>query len=106
VARRDPRWVHRRHLGRGRAAKTEIVPPPALAVARGEKHLHGATATSGMTHFAITEALEGEIVEWMERVSAEQYVSSIHRRLNVLGSATKDRSLCKALSTRFPGATS
>ena len=38
-----------------------------------EKHWHGASPTSAMTHIAIQEALEGKAVEWMEQVSAEQY---------------------------------
>lgn len=40
-----------------------------------EKHWHGATATKAMTHIAIQEALEGKVVEWMEKVSDEQYNS-------------------------------
>jgi Bacterial low temperature requirement A protein (LtrA) len=39
----------------------------------GEKHWHGATATMAMTHIAIQEQLDGKTVEWMERVSDEQY---------------------------------
>src|SRR6476660_10454688 len=39
----------------------------------GEKHWHGATATTAMTHIAIAEALDGKVVDWMEHVSAEQY---------------------------------
>jgi quercetin dioxygenase-like cupin family protein len=38
-----------------------------------EKHWHGATPTTGMTHIAIQEALDGKVVEWMEKVSDEQY---------------------------------
>jgi quercetin dioxygenase-like cupin family protein len=38
-----------------------------------EKHWHGATATTPMTHIAIQEALNGSPVEWMEQVSDEQY---------------------------------
>jgi len=37
------------------------------------KHWHGATATTAMTHIAIAEALEGKSVDWMEKVSEEQY---------------------------------
>jgi quercetin dioxygenase-like cupin family protein len=40
-----------------------------------QKHWHGATATTGMTHIAIQEQLEGRVVEWMEKVSDEQYRS-------------------------------
>ena len=39
----------------------------------GEKHWHGATATSAMTHAAVAEALDGKSVDWMEKVSDEQY---------------------------------
>lgn len=38
-----------------------------------EKHWHGATSTHGMTHIAIQENLNGEVVEWMEKVSDVQY---------------------------------
>ncbi len=41
----------------------------------GEKHWHGATPTTAMTHIAIQEALDGKPVEWMEQVSDEQYQS-------------------------------
>ena len=39
----------------------------------GEKHWHGATATNAMTHIALTESLNGKNVDWMEKVSDEQY---------------------------------
>jgi quercetin dioxygenase-like cupin family protein len=39
----------------------------------GEKHWHGATATTAMTHLAIQEQLDGKAVDWMEQVSDEQY---------------------------------
>jgi quercetin dioxygenase-like cupin family protein len=38
-----------------------------------ERHWHGATATNGMTHIAIQENLEGKMVNWMEKVTDEQY---------------------------------
>lgn len=41
----------------------------------GEKHWHGATATTAMTHIAIQEALDGKPVDWLEKVSDEQYQS-------------------------------
>jgi quercetin dioxygenase-like cupin family protein len=37
------------------------------------KHWHGATASSRMTHIALQEQLDGKVVEWMEKVSNEQY---------------------------------
>jgi quercetin dioxygenase-like cupin family protein len=39
----------------------------------GEKHWHGATAATAMTHIAIQEALDGKTVEWLEQVSEAQY---------------------------------
>jgi len=39
----------------------------------GEKHWHGATPTTAMTHLALQEALDGKVVDWMEQVSDEQY---------------------------------
>lgn len=38
-----------------------------------EKHWHGASPTTAMTHIAIQEALDGKAVEWMEKVSDEEY---------------------------------
>ena len=39
----------------------------------GERHWHGATAATAMSHIAIQEALNGSPVTWMEKVSDEQY---------------------------------
>ncbi len=39
----------------------------------GEKHWHGASPTTAMTHIAIQEQLDGKVVEWLEKVSDEQY---------------------------------
>jgi quercetin dioxygenase-like cupin family protein len=55
----------------------EIRPGDVVWFAPGEKHWHGATATTAMTHIAIQEALNGSAVEWMEKVSEEQYPSSL-----------------------------
>ena len=41
--------------------------------APGEKHWHGATATTAMTHIAIQEHLNGKAVDWLEKVSDAQY---------------------------------
>lgn len=38
-----------------------------------ERHWHGATSTTGMSHIAIQEALDGKNVEWLEKVSDEEY---------------------------------
>jgi len=39
----------------------------------GERHWHGASATTAMTHIAIQEQLDGKAVDWMEQVTDEQY---------------------------------
>jgi quercetin dioxygenase-like cupin family protein len=44
--------------------------------APGEKHWHGASPTTAMTHIAIQEALDGSPVDWMEKVGDEQYQSA------------------------------
>ena len=53
--------------------KREIKSGDVIWTPPGVKHWHGATATNGMTHIAITESLDGKNVEWMEKVSDEQY---------------------------------
>jgi quercetin dioxygenase-like cupin family protein len=51
----------------------EIRPGDIVWIPPGVKHWHGAAATTGMTHIAIAEALDGKTVTWMEQVSDEQY---------------------------------
>jgi quercetin dioxygenase-like cupin family protein len=51
----------------------EIHPGDVILFAPVEKHWHGAAATTAMTHIAIQEKLDGKAVEWMEKVSDEQY---------------------------------
>jgi quercetin dioxygenase-like cupin family protein len=51
----------------------EIHPGDVVWFPPGEKHWHGATATTAMTHIAIQEQLDGKTVDWMEKVSDEQY---------------------------------
>jgi quercetin dioxygenase-like cupin family protein len=53
--------------------KEEIRPGDIVWFAPGEKHWHGATATTAMSHIAIAEALDGKSVDWMEKVSDTQY---------------------------------
>jgi quercetin dioxygenase-like cupin family protein len=50
-----------------------IRPGDVIWFSPGEKHWHGATATTAMTHIAIQEELDGKTVDWMEQVSDEQY---------------------------------
>ena len=51
----------------------EIRPGDVVWFPPGERHWHGATATTGMTHIAIQEKQGGKAVDWMEHVSDEQY---------------------------------
>ena len=53
----------------------EIRPGDVIWFPPGEKHWHGATATTAMTHIAIQESLNGKPVDWMEKVTDEQYNS-------------------------------
>ncbi len=48
-------------------------PGDTVWIAPQVKHWHGAAPTTAMTHIAIAEVLDGEVVEWMEQVSAAQY---------------------------------
>ena len=50
-----------------------IRPGDVVWFAPGEKHWHGAAATNAMTHIAIQERLDGKNVDWLEKVSDEQY---------------------------------
>lgn len=51
----------------------EIRPGDVVWFAPGEKHWHGASPTTALTHTAIQEQLDGKAVEWLEQVSDEQY---------------------------------
>jgi quercetin dioxygenase-like cupin family protein len=51
----------------------EIRPGDVVWVSPGEKHWHGASPTTAMTHIAIAEAQNGKVVDWMEQVSNAQY---------------------------------
>jgi quercetin dioxygenase-like cupin family protein len=51
----------------------EIRPGDVVTIPPGEKHWHGASPATAMTHFAIQEYLDGQVVEWLEKVSDEQY---------------------------------
>jgi hypothetical protein len=50
-----------------------IRPGDVVSCPPGEKHWHGASPTTAMTHIAIQEELDGKVVDWMEKVSDEQY---------------------------------
>lgn len=53
----------------------EIRPGDVVWFSPGEKHWHGATADSAMTHLAVQEKLDGKAVDWLEHVSDEEYLA-------------------------------
>ncbi len=57
-----------------------IRPGDVVWIEPGEKHWHGASPTTAMTHIAIQEQLDGKAVEWMEHVTGEQYRASSMER--------------------------
>jgi quercetin dioxygenase-like cupin family protein len=64
--------------GAGRAQRwggpiEDIRPGDIVWFAPGEKHWHGASPTTAMTHIAIQEKLDGKSVDWLEHVTDEQY---------------------------------
>ena len=64
--------------GLGRAQRwggpiEEIRPGDVVWFPPGEKHWHGATPTTAMTHIAVQEAADGKVVDWLEKVTDEQY---------------------------------
>jgi quercetin dioxygenase-like cupin family protein len=61
----------------------EIRPGDVVTVGPNEKHWHGASPTTAMTHLAIQESLDGKAVEWLEKVTDEQYRGT---RADALGS--------------------
>ncbi len=68
--------------GLGRAQREggpieEIRPGDVVWFPPGEKHWHGATPKTAMTHIAIQEALDGQVVDWMEKVSDEDYNGNV-----------------------------
>jgi len=55
----------------------EIRPGDVVSIPPGRRHWHGASPTSAMTHLAIQEHLDGKVVEWMEKVTDEQYAGAV-----------------------------
>ena len=54
----------------------DIRPGDVVWIPPGEKHWHGAAPTTGMSHIAIHEALDGDYATWMEHVSDAQYAAA------------------------------
>ena len=61
-------------------AVEEIRPGDIIWFAPGEKHWHGASPTTAMTHIAIAELLDGKAVDWMEKVADEEYLGGSQER--------------------------
>lgn len=59
-----------------------IRPGDVIQCPPGEKHWHGAAPHTAMTHIAIQEALDGKVVEWMEKVTDEQYAAGADAQRN------------------------
>ena len=57
--------------------RQEIRPGDTVWIAPNVRHWHGATATTGMTHIALAEALDGSTVTWAEQVSDDQYAGGV-----------------------------
>ncbi len=63
-------WVQREGKPR-----EDVGPGDTVYFDADERHWHGATATTGMSHIAITEAVDGKNVDWLEPVTDEQYAN-------------------------------
>jgi len=61
-------WVQREG-----GAVEQVYPGDIVWIEANEKHWHGATVKNGMTHIAIQENLNGKVVDWIEKVSDEDY---------------------------------
>ena len=57
-------------------APVKIRPGDVITCPPGKKHWHGAAPQTAMTHIAIQEALNGKVVEWLEKVSDEEYAAA------------------------------
>ena len=58
----------------------EIRPGDVVWIPAGQKHWHGASPTTSMTHIGILERLDGKSVDWMEKVTDEQYAAPVRPR--------------------------
>jgi quercetin dioxygenase-like cupin family protein len=58
----------------------EIRPGDVITTGPGERHWHGASPTTAMTHIAIQESLDGNAVEWLEHVTDEEYSAGLESR--------------------------
>ena len=54
----------------------EVRPGDIITFGPGERHWHGGSATTSMSHIAIGEVIDGRSADWMEPVTEQQYLSS------------------------------
>jgi quercetin dioxygenase-like cupin family protein len=71
-------------MGAGRVCREggeieEIRPGDVVSIAPNEKHWHGASPTTAMTHIAIQETLDGRNVEWLEHVTDADYQGGLRK---------------------------
>ena len=64
------------HVQREGGPVESIHPGDIVWIEPGEKHWHGASRETAMSHIAIAEALDGKVVDWLEKVTDEQYLTS------------------------------
>ena len=57
----------------------QIRPGDVVWFAPGEKHWHGASPTTAMTHIAVQEALNGKPVDWLEKVTDDEYNGNVRK---------------------------
>ncbi len=81
----------------------EIRPGDVVWIPPGEKHWHGGAPTTGMTHLAMQEALDGKTADWMEPVTDAEYaVSGRHPSRAAAKSAARSRCPSTARRARCP----
>ena len=56
------------------SARSEVTPGDSVWFSAGERHWHGATDSTAMSHIAVTESVDGSAVTWLEHVSDEDYL--------------------------------
>jgi 4-carboxymuconolactone decarboxylase len=83
-------------------AVDEIGPGDVVWIPPGQKHWHGASPKSSMTHIAITERLDGKTVDWMEKVSDAQFGAPLRGQPAAAASAPKPRPSQAAMGNFAP----
>lgn len=73
--REDPARASGAHVTFEPCARTAWRPGDGVLIAPNEKHWHGAAPATAMSHIAIQERFNGKVVEWLEKVTDEQYAA-------------------------------